>query len=100
MYPRDYRGSESTHAFLFQDPSIPLRIADSFLSQEYEFIFNHFVSLTDSITRFEDKYLIEGYLGKGSYGEVKLCKDRLTGIAYAVKIIDLKKSQRRVCFFN
>ena len=37
VYPRDYRGSEQTHAFLFQDPSIPLRIADSFLSQEYEF---------------------------------------------------------------
>lgn len=46
----------------------------------------------------EDKYIIEGGLGRGSFGEVKLCRERTSGNMYAAKIIDLKKIHNRVCY--
>ena len=45
----------------------------------------------------EEKYIIEGGLGKGSFGEVKLCRERSSGNMYAAKIIDLKRIRNRVC---
>ena len=43
------------------------------------------------------KYIIEGGLGKGSFGEVKLCRERSSGNMFAAKIIDLKRIRNRVC---
>ena len=45
----------------------------------------------------EEKYIIEGGHGKGSFGEVKLCRERSSGNMYAAKIIDLKRIRNRVC---
>lgn len=46
----------------------------------------------------EEKYTLEGALGKGSFGEVRLCRERSTGTMYAAKIIDLKTLHNRVLF--
>lgn len=39
---------------------------------------------------------MEGQLGKGNFGEVKLCREISTGDMYAAKIIDLRQVQHRV----
>ena len=40
---------------------------------------------------------MEGPLGKGNFGEVKLCRELSTGDMYAAKIIDLRQVMYRVC---
>lgn len=44
----------------------------------------------DKQPSIEDKYLIKELLGTGAFSEVRLCENRETGQAYAVKIIDKK----------
>ena len=52
--------------------------------------------LWDSLDGIEDRYILEGQLGKGSFGEVCLCREIATGDMYAAKIIDLKQVHYRV----
>ena len=96
MFPASSKTTIRLHAYIFQDPAIPLRIADSFISQEcYQRLF--FMNRLDGI---EEKYTLEGILGKGSFGEVRLCRERSTGTMYAAKIIDLKTIHNRVLFLS
>lgn len=44
----------------------------------------------DKQPSIEDKYSIKELLGTGAFSEVRLCENRETGQAYAVKIIDKK----------
>ena len=53
-----------------------------------------------SLDGIGDRYVIEGQLGKGTFGEVRLCREISTGDMYAAKIIDLKQVHYRVCFLS
>lgn len=69
---------------VFQNPS--------FLKSIHSFIIFSLSSLDD----IEDRYFLEGQLGKGTFGEVRLCREIATGDMYAAKIIDLKQVHYRV----
>ncbi len=51
-----------------------------------------------SLDGIEERYILEGHLGSGTFGEVRLCREIATGDMYAAKIIDLKQIHYRVAF--
>lgn len=87
--------ASKVHAFIFQDPSKPLQVTNSLISQEY-FSFLSLPYFFSRLDGFEDRYRMEGPLGKGNFGEVKLCRELSTGDMYAAKIIDLRQVMYRV----
>lgn len=54
--------------------------------------------IRDSLDGIEERYILEGHLGSGTFGEVRLCREIATGDMYAAKIIDLKQIHYRVGF--
>lgn len=69
-------------------------MTNSLVSQEYAFLSD--AQFSHRLDGFEDRYRMEGQLGKGNFGEVKLCREISTGDMYAAKIIDLRQVMYRV----
>ena len=42
-----------------------------------------------------NNYLIEKNLGEGSFAQVKLCRDKNTGVQYAIKLMNKKELKRK-----
>ena len=43
-----------------------------------------------------DNYIIEKNLGEGSFAQVKLCKDKNTGVLYALKLMNKKELKKKI----
>ena len=41
--------------------------------------------------KIKEKYKIEATLGRGSFGNVRKCKNRMTGERFAVKVLSKKR---------
>ena len=79
-------------------PSFSKILRRRWASQILSFLKSVFVlkSIIVSLDGIEERYILEGHLGSGTFGEVRLCREIATGDMYAAKIIDLKQIHYRV----
>ncbi|KAE8322171.1 hypothetical protein BDV39DRAFT_210018 [Aspergillus sergii] len=51
--------------------------------------FGEFMEYYDIKTSFHERYTVQGQLGKGHFATVYRCSDKVTGLIFAVKIVEL-----------
>lgn len=67
----------------------------AFFADSHEDLVSWVNALKSASSILEDFYGVGRQLGKGSYGEVFLCTDKLTGERYAVKVIQKNPNNRK-----